>query len=272
MSDGEISQVLLDRFQRVAVATVYSGAREMGYDHCFMRGVRPFTPGAKLVGRARTLRFVPLRPDIMKEIHHGEDSPEYRAMGSCRPGDVLVCDAMGKRYAAIGGDVKLLQLKMAGAEGVVTDGAIRDLDIVRGYGFKVFAGDRTPTGGGPEIDPYEEGATIQCGGVAVRPGDLIVGDDDGVVVVARPIVAEVIEWAEEHEALARIHRRTSLGTALEEASGCSSESGIMVLEQKPAREQGAPNRCCHRTNPTVSASSLTTIAWWPMPACSCRPP
>ena len=72
--------------------------------------------------------------------------------------------------------------------------------------------------------------------------------------------------------LARIHRRTSLGTALEEASGCSSESGIMVLEQKPARKQGAPNRCCHRTNPTVSASSLTTIAWWPMPACSCRPP
>ena len=45
----------------------------------------------------------------------------------------------------------------------------------------------------------------------------------------------------------------------------------MVLEQKPARKQGAPNRCCHRTNPTVSASSLTTIAWWPMPACSCRP-
>ena len=72
--------------------------------------------------------------------------------------------------------------------------------------------------------------------------------------------------------LARIHRRTSFGTALEEAGGCPSESGIMVLEQKPARKQGAPNRCCHRTNPTVSASSLTTIAWWPMPACSCRPP
>ena len=74
------------------------------------------------------------------------------------------------------------------------------------------------------------------------------------------------------QALARIHRRTALGTVLEEAIGCSSESGIMVLEQKPARKQGAPNRCCHRTNPTVSASSLTTIAWWPMPACSCRPP
>ena len=62
-------------------------------------------------------------------------------------------------------------------------------------------------------------------------------------------------------AQARIHRRTALGTALEEARGCSCESGIMVLEQKPAGKQGAPNRCCHRTNPTVSASSLTTTAW-----------
>ena len=65
--------------------------------------------------------------------------------------------------------------------------------------------------------------------------------------------------------LARIHRGTALGTALEEARGCSCESGIMVLEQKTGPRKGAPNRCCHRTNPTVSASSLTTTAWWPMP-------
>ena len=74
------------------------------------------------------------------------------------------------------------------------------------------------------------------------------------------------------EILPRIHRKTTLGTVLEEARGCSSESGRMVLKQKTARKQGAPSRCCHRTIPTVSASSLTTTAWWPMPACSCRPP
>ena len=92
-------------------------------------------------------------------------------------------------------------------------------------------------------------------------------------VPADRFVATLDEARETAERIfARIHRRTALGTVLEEAIGCSSESGIMVLEQKPARKQGAPNRCCHRTNPTVSASSLTTIAWWPMPACSCRPP
>ena len=199
MADEKISDEILERYKKVAVATVYGGVRRLGYEPCFMRDITNFTPGETLVGRARTLRFIPPRPDIMKEVHNGEDSPEYRAMGSCGPGDVLVCDAMGRKYAAIGGDVKLLQLKMVGAEGLVTDGAIRDLDVVKEYGLKIFAQGRTPTGGAPEVDSFEANGTIGCGGVAVRPGDLIVAGDDGVVVVARQIAAEVIDWVEEHE-------------------------------------------------------------------------
>ncbi|MCI0438637.1 MAG: hypothetical protein L0177_05845 [Chloroflexi bacterium] len=201
MADKELSQELINRYRKVTVATVYGGVRRLGYEPCFMRGVQNFTPGAKLVGRARTLRFIPPRPDIMKEVHKGADSPEYEAMGSCGPGDVLVCDGMGKEYAAIGGDVKLLQLQMVGAEGMVTDAGIRDLDIVASYGLKIFAGNRTPMGGAGEIDPFEANCVIQCGGVAVRPGDLIVGDDDGVVVVPRGAAEEVIDWVEEHEAV-----------------------------------------------------------------------
>jgi 5-oxopent-3-ene-1,2,5-tricarboxylate decarboxylase/2-hydroxyhepta-2,4-diene-1,7-dioate isomerase len=201
MANGEISQTLIDRYKKVTSATVYGGVRRLGYEPCFMRGVESFTPGAKLVGRARTLRFIPPRPDIMKETHRGADSPEYQAMGSCGPGDVLVVDGMGRKYAAIGGDVKLLQLKMVGGEGMVTDASIRDLEIVADYGLKIFAGGRTPMGGAGEIDPYEANVTIQCGGVAVRPGDLIVADDDGVVVVPNVIASEVIDWVEEHEAV-----------------------------------------------------------------------
>ena len=104
MADQEVPAELLDRYRNVAVATVYGDVRRLGYEPCFMKDVQSFTPGAKLVGRARTLRFIPPRPDISRETHRGEDSPEYRAMGSCGLGDVLVCDAMGKRYAAIGDD------------------------------------------------------------------------------------------------------------------------------------------------------------------------
>ena len=87
--------------------------------------------------------------------------------------------------------------------------------------------------------------------------------------IPRRVVAKV-EWRQ-GELFPRVGFVVTNLNLPPEGVGCSSESGIMVLEQKPARKQGAPNRCCHRTNPTVSASSLTTIAWWPMPACSCRP-
>ena len=122
-------------------------------------------------------------------------------MGSCGPGDVLVCDAMGMKEANIGGDVTLLHLKLVKAEGVVTDGGIIDFEGVAAYGFKIFAGGRRPMGGAREIDAYEVGGTVQCGGSAVRPGDVIVGDDDGVVVVPRQMAADVIEQAEDRKGL-----------------------------------------------------------------------
>ena len=134
MTDGKISDEIVQRYRNVTVATVYGGVIQKCYEPCFMREVQAFTPGEHLVGRAKTLRFVPPRIDIQKETQRGAESPEYVAMGSCEPGDVMVMDAMGKSWASIGGDVKILQLKMAGAEGLVTDGAIRDLDAVKEYG------------------------------------------------------------------------------------------------------------------------------------------
>ena len=199
VSDGEISDLILERYRKAAVATVYGGVREMGYEPCFMRGVTAMTPGQHLAGRARTLRFVPPRTDIQRETQRGAESPEYQAMGSCGPGDVMVMDAMGKSWASIGGDVKILHLKLVGAEGLVTDGAIRDLDAVKSYGLKLFAGGRTGAIGIPDVWPYEANGTVQCGGVAVRPGDVIVGDDDDTVVVAQSIATAVIDWAEDHE-------------------------------------------------------------------------
>ena len=199
MAADRISQAMLDRYNNVSVATVFSGVGHLGYEPSLMRGVRTFTPGVRLAARARTLRFVPPRKDVLQETQLGEGSPQYRAMDLCGPGDVLVCDGMGVGHAAVGGDVTFLQLHMAEAEGIVTDASIRDLDAVKAYGLKLFAAGRTPGVGAPDIWPYEPNVTIGCGGVAVRPGDLVVGDDDGVVVVAKAIVEELIEWAEEHD-------------------------------------------------------------------------
>ena len=201
MAEQTISDELIARYRRVGVPTVYTGVSNLGYALCFMTGIKSFNPGEKLVARARTLRFIPTRPDIASERPRTEHSPEFVAMGSCGPGDVLVAGALGIVDAAIGGDMILLHLKMVGAEGVVTDGGIRDIDVVRGYGYKVFAGGATPASRAPYFVGYDENVDVPCGGITVRPGDLIVADDNGIVCVPQQHAEEVIDWAEEHEGL-----------------------------------------------------------------------
>ena len=143
---------------------------------------------------------MPLRPDIASDNSGGVDSPEYIAMGRCGPGDVLVADIGGRIQDVVAGDVKLLQLAMNNADGVVIDGAIRDLDVLldENYGLSVYAKARS-FHGNPSSLPAEENVQIQCGGALVRPGDVMVGDNDGVLVVPSWMAEKVLEWAIEHE-------------------------------------------------------------------------
>ena len=198
MDSIAVPQAILDRYLKVPTATIFSALNKWGYDSAFMEDVNCMTPGRRIAGRARTLRTLPTRPDLREEVFVSENSPEYRAMSLCGPGDVLVVDSMCRPYATVLGDVKLLQLKHQGAGGFVTDGAIRDLDIVAEYGFAIFAQRRTPTAR-EYGEPYEADVAIQCAGVLVRPGDIIVGDNDGVMVVPAKLALEVLEWAELHE-------------------------------------------------------------------------
>ena len=209
----ELPDGLLERYRQASVPTVWSALDELhGYHQSFMQGVSSQTPGEMLVARARTLRFIPPRPDIFDETPVGEDAaPEARAMARCGPGDALVCDVSGSRYSSSGGEMKLLQLKMNGAEGIVTDGAVRDLTGVRKLGFKIFAaGGTVAAGKAPFMFSYEANVVIQCGGIAVRPGDLIVGNEDGVVCVPSQWAEEVIDWVEEHDYLEDVIREMVL--------------------------------------------------------------
>ncbi|MBI4198711.1 MAG: hypothetical protein HY533_06345 [Chloroflexi bacterium] len=193
-----VPQSTLNRFKKVSAATVWSAVRRMGSPKCFMEEVYPMTPGRRLAAKARTLRMLPLRPDLQAELGSGEQAPVYQAMDACKRGDVLVVDTMRMPYSTALGDVRLLQLQMQKADGLVTDGAIRDLDVVKGYGFAIFAQRRTPTA--QEYGtPAQAGVDIQCAGVLVRPGDVLVGDDDGIVVVPAAWAEEVVAWVEEHE-------------------------------------------------------------------------
>jgi regulator of RNase E activity RraA len=199
----EIGDDILDRFRKLPVATIWHHVvRDAGVALPFIEGLTLYTPDMpRLAARARTLRFLPPRPDLIAEVRDGEHSPEYRAMVRCGPGDVLVCDMMGEIQSCVFGDVKALQLKMNKADGIVTDGSMRDLDVLEdeGYNLLVYARGRTPYASEPWAEPAEENVQIQCGGVLVRPGDVLVGDGDGVVVVPSWYAEECVAVVEEHE-------------------------------------------------------------------------
>ena len=239
----QIPDELLKRFENVTSATCFSAVFRMGikqddnpdkiasWQNCYMYGVRPMTPGRKFAARARTLRFIPPRPDLLETIRKGEFSAEYEAMGSCGPGDILVVDGMRNVQYCILGNVKTRHLWMREAVGVVTDAAIRDLDQIRElYGLVVFAGDRSPVGNRPGIEAYEANVPIGCGGVLVLPGDLIVGDDDGVVVIPCQLAEEVIDWIEEHERVE--HFIMGLMDAEKAPPGCGQLQPIAVAAEQ----------------------------------------
>ena len=200
-----VSDELLDRYRAVSNATVLGQLLRRGYEKVYMHGVESLAKGRRLVGRAVTLQYLPSRPDLAEIIatgEHGEgfnETPRWQALEALTKGDVLVADAMGMAKTSTGGDVVFSRILTQDAEGLVTDGAVRDGHKVIRYGYPVFAGGSTPTVGEPNILPYQVNEPIQCGGVLVWPGDIILGDDDGIVVLPSALAAEIIDECEHHD-------------------------------------------------------------------------
>ena len=231
----EVPQSILDRFKKLPVATVWHIVHTYANVPLpFMHNVRPYTPGQRLAARARTMRYLPPRPDLAAMTPGGEDAIDYRAMSRCGPGDVLVVDIYGNASPAVFGDVKALQLRMNNADGVVTDGGIRDLGIMleEDYGLIIYARDRTPYGGGPWAFPAEENVNIQCGGALVCPGDVLVGDDDGVVVVPSWFAEECVELTEVYETAEGLAKERILAEGV--VPGRHYPPGPDILEQARA--------------------------------------
>merc|ERR1719201_1649120 len=131
------------------------------------------------------------------------ESPEYEAFEKCGPKSVLVMASVGP-WESVGGDIKFLRLKQLGLGGLVTDGSVRDTDEMLAYGFPCFSFSTTAKQGPAAMQPWECDGVIECGKVVVRPGDAIVGDQDGVVVVPAKVVDKVYDIAHGREVIEEI--------------------------------------------------------------------
>lgn len=145
--------------------------------------IAPLSPSMRLAGPAFTI-----------EVRPGDNLMIHAAMSMARPGDILVVDGKADRGCALMGAIMVTACRKLGLGGVVLDAAVRDTEELRGLGFPVYAVGANPNGP-TKLVPGRINWPVSCGGVAVNPGDLVVGDADGVVVIEREKAASLLALA-----------------------------------------------------------------------------
>ncbi|WP_406246155.1 fumarylacetoacetate hydrolase family protein [Microbacterium sp. M] len=182
------------KLEAAPTAGLSSQLRKRGITACFIDGVTANIAGTRIVGTAKTLRFVPFREDLFAS-HGGGYNAQKRAFDAVGEGEVIVIEARGDDSTGTLGDILALRAQTRGAAGVVTDGGVRDFDAVASTGFPVFSRGAHPSVLGRRHVPWDVDVTIACGGATVQPGDIIVGDGDGVIVIPPAIAEEVADAA-----------------------------------------------------------------------------
>jgi len=212
----ELKASTLENLRHVSTATLCTQLFKRGFRNVYIQGIsRLTTPsGGNLVGPAFTMRSIPAREDL-DQISAFDDPnhPQRKAIESVPPGYVLVLDCRGEKRVASGGQILTTRLKVRGAAGLVSDGPVRDSGAISKMDFPVFC-----AGGSAPLNllhhhAIDQNIPIGCGGVAVYPGDVIVGDDEGVVVIPAHLADEVAAQAIEQEKMEAFILERVLGGA-----------------------------------------------------------
>jgi len=194
----------LERLRHVSVATLCTQLFKRGFRNVFVQGIARLTKpsGGNMVGPAYTMRNIPAREDLdVITVFENPEHPQRKAIEVVPPGHVLVLDCRGETRAASGGQILTTRLKVRGGAGLVSDGPVRDSGAIATMDFPVYC-----AGGSAPLNLIHHHAAdlnvpIGCGGVAVYPGDIIVGDDEGVVVIPQQLADEVATDSAEQEIL-----------------------------------------------------------------------
>jgi 5-oxopent-3-ene-1,2,5-tricarboxylate decarboxylase/2-hydroxyhepta-2,4-diene-1,7-dioate isomerase len=175
---------------RVSTATLSVQLARRGISNAFIAGLRPGRPDLRLLGYAYTLRYVPLREDLPTPPV-GALNEQKLAIETIGPGEVLVIEARGEIAAGTIGDILAARLAARGAAGIVTDGAVRDSAAIAALELATYSAGAHAAVLGRIHHPLERNVTISCAGVTVVPGDVLVGDEDGVAVLPAALAEEI---------------------------------------------------------------------------------
>lgn len=194
---------LVDRFKAVAVPTLSAALYARGLRSRFMHGIQPAGAAAKFCGPAHTMRAIPVREDLRDAAAAGRIPSAHRlALDGAPGGSVVVCSTGGVRGISLLGDIIATALMRRGVAGVVMDSGVSDLSAVGRMALPVFhGGGSAPVPGGASVMVVDHGLPVGLAGVAVFPGDIMVGDENGVVCIPAGIATEILEAAEAKEQL-----------------------------------------------------------------------
>ena len=194
----ELTEELKARINSIGTATLSSQLRKRGLNNVSIDGLRSTRPTQRLVGRARTLRFIPNREDLFT-AHGGGYNAQKRAFDGLGVDDVLVIEARGETGTGTVGDILALRAQVRGAAGIVTDGGVRDLAAVSALDMPTYHHGGHPAVLGRRHVPWDVDLTVACGGASVQPGDIIVGDADGLLVIPSRLIEELVTDGIEQE-------------------------------------------------------------------------
>ncbi len=189
------------QLKKVSTATLTTVLFKRGLRNTYIQGIGPLNPDAPpMVGEAYTLRYIPAREDIdVIEVFKDPSHPQRKAVEAIPPGHVLVMDCRGDASVASAGSILVTRMMVRGAAGVVSDGGLRDSPEIAQLPFPTYcAGPSAPTNL-IKHHAVDLNVPIGCGGVPVFPGDIVVGDGEGVVVIPANIADDVAREAADQD-------------------------------------------------------------------------
>lgn len=190
---GRASKTTTEKLRKVSTATIATCLFKKGLKHQFIQDVKPLKLGKPtMVGEAYTLRYIPAREDLNQiEVFKDPKHLQRVAVEECPIGSVLVIDSRKDARAASAGSILATRLMVRGVVGIVTDGGFRDSAEIAGLDMPSYHNRPSAPTNLTLHQAIAINDPIGCGDVAVFPGDMLVGDDDGVMVIPANIVDEV---------------------------------------------------------------------------------
>lgn len=192
-------RVLFGKLMQVGLEAAWTAVTSEGFPQCYINELRPLNTGRRMVGRARTVRYLPNRKDLRDKIYSQGPQLNYRSAEEAQPGDVLVFDAGGETHSSVSGAITTTRFLMRGGAGLIVDGCMRDVPDLAAMAIGIYLRCGHASSVSPILMSVDYQVPVRIGSVTIIPGDILIGEDHGVLVIPSTIVDRVLEKAIAHD-------------------------------------------------------------------------